>query len=146
MKIRRSTQIELRRPPRRGAIMVFAIIALLVTTMIGASLLRTAIASTRQIQREQQQIQATWLADAGCQRALAMSRKDPKYVGESWDVSPEQLQSPSGAMVTISIETGSTPNTERTVTAIAEYPKASSQAIRVTKKITIPIAKPTNSN
>lgn len=131
---------------RHGTILVFAMIALLVTTMIGASLMRTAVASMRQIQREQQQIQAGWLAEAGCQRALARSVGDQKYVGETWDVPAEQLQAPTGAAVRITIEAGSDENTARTVTAIAEFPKGSAQAVRVTKRLTTPVATPTKSD
>lgn len=131
---------------RHGTILVFAMIALLVTTMIGASLVRTAVASMRQIQREQQQIQAGWLAEAGCQRALAKSVGDQKYVGETWDVPAEQLQAPTGAAVRITVEAASAENTARTVTALAEFPKGSAQAVRVTKQITIPVASPTKSD
>lgn len=131
---------------RHGTILVFAMIALLITAMIGASLMRTSVASIRQIQREQQQVQTSWLAEAGCQRALAKAHTDKKYVGETWDVPAEQLQSPSGATVKIAIEAGSEEGTARTVTATAEFPKGSPQAVRATKRLTIPVTTPTKSD
>lgn len=131
---------------RRGTILVFAMIALLVTAMIGASLMRTTVLSMRQIQREQQQVQTSWLAEAGCQRALAKILTDKQYVGETWDVPAEQLQSSSGATVRITIEGETAENVARTVTAIAEYPKGSTQAVRVTKRLTIPVATSTKSD
>lgn len=147
MKARRMTgQKSTPISTRRGTMLVFAMIALLVTTMIGASLMRTTVVSMRQIQREQQQVQAHWLAEAGCQRALAKIHSDKQYVGETWDVPAEQLQSSAGATVRITIDGEIAESTARTVIAIAEYPKASAQPVRVTKRLTISVAAATKSD
>lgn len=131
---------------RRGTMLVFAMIALLVTTMIGASLMRTAVTSMRQIQREQQQVQAHWLAEAGCQRALAKLQSDKQYSGEIWDVPADQLLSAAGATVSITVQGETAVNTARTLTAIAEYPKGSATAVRVTKRLSLPVATSTKSD
>ena len=44
----------LRQSPRRGAIIVFAILALTVVSMLGAALLKTVSQSKQQLQREEQ--------------------------------------------------------------------------------------------
>lgn len=122
---------------RRGAILVFAMIALLVVTMLGASLMRSAMMSLRQLQREQMNLQATWLADAGCQRALSRLRQDTKYDGEDWTIPADQLKS-GAARVRITITTDHESAGQRVVTAIAEYPQKNLQSVRISKRLVLP--------
>ena len=68
-----------RQSPRRGAIIVFAILALLVVSMLGAALLRTVSQSKQQLQREALHTQAVWLADSGAARAVAQLNASPKF-------------------------------------------------------------------
>jgi hypothetical protein len=120
---------------RRGAVLVFAMIALLVVSMIGASLLRTTLMSARQIKLEQQRLQASLLADAGCQRALTRMNLEPDYVSEDWTVPSNQLHSPSAGIVRITVAPVADSESSRTITVIAEYPQASVQMVRVTRQL-----------
>ena len=121
---------------RRGSALVFAMIALLVTSLIGASLLRNSFLSLQQVKREQSHMQANWLAEAGCRRAIHRLGNEPAYTGETWQISAEQMKAPFSATVTIAISEGEA-SSERTITTIADYPAQATSQFRVRKKLTI---------
>lgn len=123
---------------RSGTILVFAMIALLVVSMIGAAMLSMAVASMRQIQREHQQLQADWLLDSGCQRALTRLRLQADYTGEDWKVSAEQAQTSFNALVRITVTPDPDMATQQLVSVVAEYPQDSPQPIRARKTFVRP--------
>lgn len=122
---------------RRGALLVFAMIALLVTSMIGAALLRNSMMSLQQIRREQLHLQAGLLAEAGCQRAVFKLQSDAGYTSEVWKVPAEELAANSTATITVTISDESDTEVGRTITAVAVYPDNSPSQFRVTKKLTL---------
>lgn len=124
------------RPRRRGSVLVFALIALLVTSLIGASLLRSSFLSLQQVKREQLHLQANWLAESGCRRAIHRLQADPAYTGEEWTVPAEQLKSLFTAKVTITVSEAAA-ESNRTITAIADYPQQATGPFRITKQLTI---------
>ena len=126
-----------RKSPRRGAIIVFAIIALLVVSMLGAALLRTVSLSNQQLQRETLHTQAVWLADSGAARAVARMNAAPDYTGETWAVPAEQLSAGRTASVRIAVSPESDHPERTVIAATAEYPQDSPTAIRITKRITV---------
>jgi type II secretory pathway component PulK len=134
--MKNSHQTYSHRSPRRGSALVFAMIALLVSSLIGASLLRGSFLSMQQVKREQLHLQANWLAESGCRRAISRLQADPAYTGEEWAVPAEQLRSPYSAMVTIAVSNES-PESDQTITAIASYPQQATTQFRITKRLTI---------
>jgi type II secretory pathway component PulK len=128
---------SIRPNPRRGAMIVFAILALLVVSMLGASLLKTVSVSRQQLQREALHTQANWLADSGAARAVAQLSASTDYTGETWTVPAEQLA--AGRTSSVHITVSSVPDhPEQTIIAVtAEYPHGSPTAIRITKRITV---------
>ena len=78
---------------RDGAAMVFALMALLLASIMMAGLLRTVSMSHRQLKRYEYRIQASLLADAGCARAVAKLQHEPDFKSEIWNVPAEQLVS-----------------------------------------------------
>ncbi|HEY4261563.1 MAG TPA: hypothetical protein VGM98_15445 [Schlesneria sp.] len=135
--MKNSFQVRSPRSQRRGSALVFALIALLVSSLIGASLLRGSFLSMQQVKREQLHLQANWLAESGCRRAISRLQADPAYVGEEWVVPAEQLKSPHSATVTIAVSEA-TGESDQTITAIASYPQQATTQFRVTKRLTIP--------
>jgi type II secretory pathway component PulK len=91
----------------------------------------------QQVKREQLHLQANWLAESGCRRAISRLQADPAYVGEEWVVPAEQLKSPHSATVTIAVSEA-TGESDQTITAIASYPQQATTQFRVTKRLTIP--------
>ena len=126
-----------RRGARRGAIIVFAILALLVVSMLGAALLKTVSLSMRQLQHETLHAQAVWLADSGAARAVSQLRVVPEYVGETWTVPAEQLSAGRTAEVHIVVSPEPDHPEQTIIAATAEYPQGSLTAIRITKRITV---------
>ena len=122
---------------RHGAIIVFAILALLVVSMLGTALLRTVSQSIRQLQHETLHAQTVWLADSGVARAVARWNASADYTGETWTVPAEQLSAGRTAEVRITVSP-ETDHPDRTIiAATAEYPQGSPTAIRITKRITV---------
>lgn len=123
--------------PRRGAIIVFAILALLVVSMLGAALLRTVSQTKQQLQREVLHMQANWLADSGAARAVAQWNASSDYTGEIWTVPAEQLSAGRTASVRIAVAPKPDHPEHTIIAATAEYPHGSPTAIRITKRITV---------
>jgi type II secretory pathway component PulK len=71
---------------RRGAILAVALATLLVVTLVAGVILRGYLQAHRQLRREQDQLQAQWLADSAIARALARRKLDASYAGETWRV------------------------------------------------------------
>jgi len=122
---------------RRGALLIFAMIALLVSSMLGASLLNSSVTAVRQLEREHRQLQATWLADAGCQRALYRLRTEPDYRSEEWTVVANPASLSFDGVVRITIAPAETHSEEWIIAAVAEYPKGNADAVRVRKSWTV---------
>ena len=116
---------------------MFAILALLVVSMLGAALLRTVSQSKQQLQREVLHTQAVWLADSGAARAVAKLRAAPDYIGETWAVPVEQLSAGRTASVRIALSPEPNHPDRTVIAATAEYPQGSPTAIRITKRIIV---------
>ena len=121
---------------RRGAVVLFAIIALLLTSIIGGSLMKTALAQRRFALRKQTRLQSIWLAESGVERAAARLFRDPHYTGETWSISASDIGGNKDAEVIIQIETLDDVPNRRRVTAIADYPQNLPQRSR-TRKVVI---------
>jgi type II secretory pathway component PulK len=123
---------------RRGAAMVFALMALLVASMMMAALLRTTAMSHRQLKRDEYRLQANLLADAGCDRALMLLKIKPEFTTEEWKVPSEQLSPERTASVRLSITPDRARPERRIVSVIAEYPTGHPDLVRVTRYRPVP--------
>ncbi len=122
---------------RRGAVMVFALMALLVASMMIAALLRTAAMSHQQLKRDEFRIQASLLADSGCDRALAILRRRPDFTGGEWIVPAEQLAPERTAIVRMTVTSDPNQPNQRLVAAVAEYPSGHPHLVRITRQMPI---------
>ena len=123
---------------RTGAAMVFALVALLVASMMIAALLKMAGMSHRQLQRDQFRLQCSLLADAGCARALAMIAADPSFQEAEWQVPAEQLSLDRTAVVRVRVIPADAKASNRRVVAVAEYPVGDPNLVRITRQMEIP--------
>ena len=135
--VQRSTFDVRRSQSRRGAVVLFALMALLLTSVIGASLLKTALAQRRFALREQTRLQSIWLAESGVERAVAGLSRDPAYTGETWSVSATDIGGNKDAEVKIQVETMDDAPNRRRVTVLADYPQNLPQRNRTRKVITV---------
>lgn len=86
---------------RRGAAMVYVLVLLLLISMVGVTLVRGTVALHRQRLRDERHAQTVRLAEAGWNRAVRKLAVDPRYEGETWSISAEQLLSNRAAEVRI---------------------------------------------
>ena len=68
-----------RKPGRRGAVLLVALVAIAVASVVFTSLLRLSVAERRRVQTEAWQVQAAWLAESGLERAAARLDADAAY-------------------------------------------------------------------
>ena len=113
--------------------MVFALIALLVASTMIAALLRTAAMSRHQLKRDEFRLQASLLADAGCDRVLAILQNRPDFTEAVWRVPADQLTSNRTATVMLNVAPDPAQPDQQVVTAIAEYPSGHPDFVRVTR-------------
>lgn len=118
-------------PARRGAVLVMAMVALLVVTLVAGALVRSLIATHRQSHRYADELQAQWLAEAGLARATAKLRADGAYQGEIWQasVAPAMSSEADSGEVTIAVD----PATKK-ITALAVYPTDEHRRVLVTRE------------
>ena len=76
----------MKRTARRGAILVVALVTLLVVTLLAGVVVRSYLQGHRQLRRQQDALQAQWLAESALARAAAQLGANPDYTGETWQV------------------------------------------------------------
>lgn len=107
---------------RHGSVLVVAMVALLLTSLILGSLLRMASLQHRQLRSEQDLLQADWLAESALDRAAARLASEPSYSGETWNIPAREIGGRSAGRVTISVKQSADQPTERSVLVSAVYP------------------------
>lgn len=122
---------------RRGAALLFAMIALLLASVIGAALLKTALTQRRQARREQHRAQSAWLAESGIERAAALLAGNADYKGETWNVAATELGGNQAGRVVITVTPVSTDADQRRIRVTAEFPAATQQRSRTSKTIEV---------
>ena len=126
---------------RRGLIILIAMVALFVGSAVALSVVQMAVHQRRQLQLEQQRLQASWLAESGIDRAIAAIAVNPQYTGDTWNIAADELGG-RPATVEIRVESGESP----AVQAVARYPSDSARRAQVTKRIQLRAPAETSSN
>ena len=117
---------------RPGAVLLILLVCLMVATMIAGSLLSSAVSQRGEVLRNQRELQAIWLAEAGLERAAARLTADPTYTGEDWPVSAEDVGGSHAGAVQIRIEPVADQPLMRAVVARADYPAGADARARKT--------------
>ena len=76
---------------RRGAVLIVVLVCLAVAAAISVVVVRQIAMERHGVQMNQRGLQASWLAEAGVERAAARLAADPKYAGETWIISAKEL-------------------------------------------------------
>ena len=134
MKKRAQARIQ-RVVTRSGAVMIFALIALLVTSIMIGSLLKIAAMSHRQLKRDEYRLQASFLADAASERALVRLQTDPRFLGDKWLVPAEQLAPGRTATVRTSVTPDPLNPNRQIIEVMAEYPVGHPDFVRITRHL-----------
>lgn len=133
---RRATTVPITARQRSGTALIVAIICLTLTSAMTVSLVRLALASHQQTDREGWRLQSAWLAESGLARAAARREHDPGYAGETWMV--DELGAPrEEGRVMISIIPHPENDSLTLVTATADFPLDPAARIRTTRTLTL---------
>lgn len=124
---------------RRGVVLLVAVVAIAVASMIFLSLLKLSVAERRRVESASWQIQAAWLVESGIERAGAQLADDPDYRGETWNLPADALGGPHQAVVTIRVETIPQRNERRLVHVRADYPDHPQHRARQSKQVAIDV-------
>lgn len=120
--------------PRRGTVLLVAMVCLSLVTLVLGGLLRLAVAHRRQVQQAHTLRQAEWLAEAGVERAAHRLSADPNYAGETWRLDEDDLGTGHAGQVVIAV--GPEPSGgRRPVRVEATYPVASRRFSRRTIQV-----------
>ena len=122
---------------RRGYMLLVVMICLLLVSLVSTSVLRTASLQYKQVRNQELEEQATWLAEAGIERAAARLIRNPAYTGETWQITIAGADKPMSASVAISITAQIETQPAKSVTVVAVYPTDRQQRAQVTKSVTI---------
>lgn len=124
-----------RKDIRRGGVLVVAVVCLVVSSMILASLTQIAVLSHRQQRAEAARMQTAWLAESGLERAADRLAADRNYSGELWTIPAAELGGQHDGRVEITI--ASPRSDDRVVTVVAVYPANAPGFAKVTKQVTL---------
>jgi len=122
---------------RRGAILVAMMVCIVLISLILGALLKLSVAHRRQGLREQERIQARWLAESGVERAANRLSADSDYAGETWEIAAENLGNAGPARVEIQVKTDEGRPDQRVVTAVAVFPADRARFAKRTKQLVI---------
>ena len=122
---------------RSGTAMVVALVALLVVTLIAATVLRTTISLHRQSRIYDRQLQADWLADSAVARAAAQLSSNADFRGETWtvDLAPQA----GGGVVAITVEAIDGQPQGRKIIIEARYPDDPVQRAVATRNLILDV-------
>ena len=121
--------------PRRGAAIVFSLIALLVASMLIAALIRMTGLAHRQMVNEELRAQANLIADSACDRGLASSSREADFRDETWHISAAQLRNGHEARVLIQVISDETDAEKKFLTVMVEYPLSHPNLVRVRRRV-----------
>ncbi len=139
-----------RRRPRRGLTVVAVLICLIVITLTGGALIKSALAQRKLVRAQEHRLQADWLAESGAQRAIARLEIYHGYQGETWSITAAELghaetsapAEPPGsgqaiALVTIAVERlpGNDNKSRRRIRVTADYAREPAHRSRSTKHL-----------
>lgn len=137
MRIRSLRLAEKNVHSRRGAVLVVAMVALIVSTAVTLSMVRSALAERALVLSEADRMQTDWLVEAGLERAAARLASEPDYSGEVWKPTAAEFPIDGNATVTITIQTAADPAGGRRVTATAVLIREQLRRAERQKTITI---------
>ena len=122
---------------RRGVALMAAMIAVLLASVIGAGLLKTAMAQRRMAIREQARQQSLWLAESAIDRAASKLALEAGYTGETWNLPATDFGGHGKGRVVITVAEVQSAANLRKVTVTAEFPLEMPLRSRTSKSVTI---------
>jgi len=122
---------------RRGAILVVVLVCLAIATALSVVVVGHIATDRRGAQMDYRRLQASWLAEAGIERAASRLAADPEYTGETWNVSTRDLATGGSGVVSIQVEAMAGRPQQRSVRVEAEYADTPDYRCRHVKHILV---------
>jgi hypothetical protein len=120
---------------RRGIVLAAAVACVFLSVILSAGLATSVLARHRQLQSEERQMQAAWLAESALARAAARLQSDAQYSGETWLLSAEDLGGRHAGKAIIAVAAEG--EGARRVTVEVLYPDDPVQRVRVVKEAAV---------
>ncbi len=123
-----------RRFYRRGTIVLIPMVCLILSLAIIGELLKQSSVELKQLKKEQQYLQAIWLADAAAQRAVENLSSQENYAGETWVLPPEEIGGRFPGEVIIEIMRDKQNDKSITIRTQASYPAKVAERVRIVRE------------
>lgn len=137
--MKNARQLQLAAVPagkRRGFLLLIALAALTVATLLFGIWVRASLAAARAQRLQEHRLQAEWIAQSALGRAAAQLRLNRKYKGETWQLSSTDLSGRGAARVTIGVNATSEQSRFR-LDVRATYPTDGSLPAAYSKTLTL---------
>ncbi|MCA9075147.1 MAG: hypothetical protein KDA93_08945 [Planctomycetaceae bacterium] len=130
---RNRTQVTHR---RAGTAMIVAVVCLTLLAAITVSLVRLAVASQHQVEREGWRLQSAWLAESALNRAIARIDRGENWDSDEWTPTGIGPVNSSGRTTTT---LAPDPDNEShwTITVVADFPDHPTDRVRTTRSRTV---------
>ncbi|MBN1588145.1 MAG: hypothetical protein JW888_01380 [Pirellulales bacterium] len=122
------------RSKRRGIAVVFALVCLVVVSVLLGVVTRTALVQRQAAHNEGRRTQAAWLAESALDRAAARLAADPDYSGETWTIGADAFGGRHGAVVLIEVVGPDDDPQQRLVRVRADFPDDPVMRVRKSKQ------------
>lgn len=122
---------------RRGSAIVPVLLCFVLILLISGGLLKIGLAQRGQIGSEERALQTEWLVESGIERAAAKLAVSADYQGETWNLTPDEMNGPWPGTVTISAARPEGNSRARRVTIAAEYPSGADRRNRQHKTVVV---------
>jgi len=123
----------------KGVATVLLLVSLAVATMIFLSVLKLIAVQRQSVASQARQAQADWLAESALERAAARLSADPGYHGETWKISPQEIDSRDGAAIVIRVDEVPGKPDRRAVHVQADYPDDPYERARQVRDTIVPL-------
>jgi type II secretory pathway component PulK len=122
--------------PRRGTILIVALVCLVIIMALIGSLLQGTLRARRQLHAERDRRQAELLLQAGLDRAALRLASETDYHGESWQLPAESITGSGAGLVTIEASRQGEDKPWQ-IHVVAEYPTGSELSVRRSRTILV---------
>lgn len=125
-----------RRLRRQGAALAVALCTMLIVMLIAGVVVRSLVVANRQSRRQQQDLQAQWLAEAALMRAKAQLLRQPNYTGEQW--TPAVGAANEGGVAEIQVKPDDAGADRLQINVLASYPNHEWRRATIQRQQVIP--------
>lgn len=119
--------------PRRGALLIMALICLAIASLLTAALIQAMILSQRQLVIEEDRVQAEWLARSALGHAWNRLQRQSSLSPETWNLTSKDLDAQAAATINIEVRNDAADAATRVITVYVEYAPVASRVIRATR-------------